>query len=87
MHQFYLVRPIMVSLALTTTNAQTKAIIVIVTDYAQLSQVHSAVHAKLDTMEMAYLVLMLTNAMLEVTLIVLEMKPHVVMLALVLQAA
>ena len=59
----------------------------LVIDHAQIFQVKSAIHAKLDTMEMANLVLMLTNAMLEVTLVILEMKRHVVMLAPVLQAA
>ena len=78
-HLVFLVIPVMVSLALTTTNAQTEATIVLVMDNALIFQVHSAVHVELDTMEMDYPVLMLTNAMLEVTLVVLEMRPHVVM--------
>ena len=46
MHQLYLIITVMVSLALKTTNAQTEATIVLVIDYAQIFQVHSAVHAE-----------------------------------------
>ena len=62
-----LVIPIMLSLALMTTNAlKATTIVLVIVDYTQIFQVRSAVHAKLDKMEMAYSVLMLTNAMLEV---------------------
>ena len=68
-----MVIPVMVSLALT--NAQTGTKIVLVIDYAQIFQVDSGVHAKLDTncisiMEIAYLVLMSTNAMQKVPTVI-----------------